>query len=73
MAGGFGDPDLLRQSHGGRIRLHRPRLNVAIAAAAAVGAVLAVTLAYAHNLARLNWTPLPAASLAALDRCDGNL
>src|SRR6185295_18011284 len=56
-----------------RPTVHRPRLNLAIAATAAIAAVLTVTLAYAYNLSRLNWTPLPAASLAALDRCDGNL
>ena len=54
-------------------RTHRPRLNTAIATAAAAGAALSVTLAYSNNASRLNWTPLPAASLAALDRCDGNL
>jgi hypothetical protein len=51
----------------------RQIMNVAIAGVATIGAVLTVTLAYTHNAARLNWTPLPAGSLAALDRCDGNL
>jgi hypothetical protein len=64
-AEGFGKRDRPRQG--------RQIVNVAIAATATVAAVLTVTLAYATNAARLNWTPLPAASLAALDRCDGNL
>jgi hypothetical protein len=69
-----GRPDRLGQGRQDlRPIVQRPRLNVAIAAAATVGAVVTVTLAYANNMARLNWTPLPAASLAALDRCDGNL
>jgi hypothetical protein len=51
----------------------RPMLNVAIAALALVVAAMSVTLAYATGLPRLNWTPLPAASLAALDGCEGNL
>ncbi len=54
-------------------RVSRHRINFAIAATAAIAAVLTVTLAYANNAARLKWTPLPAASLAALDRCDGNM
>jgi hypothetical protein len=61
------------RSFQGRQKDQRPRLNVAIAAVATVAAVLTVALAYANNAARLNWTPLPAASLAALDRCDGNM
>jgi hypothetical protein len=51
----------------------RPRLNAAIAAAAAVIAAVVVAGAYRARLARFNWSPLPAASLAALDRCEGNL
>jgi hypothetical protein len=54
-------------------RREHPRVNVAIAAAAVVIAVATVSSAYAKGVRRLNWTPLPAASLAALDRCDGNL
>jgi hypothetical protein len=72
-AAGSGEPEDSNDPERGAPRLHRPRLNVAIAAAAAVAAIATVTVAYANNLARLNWTPLPAASLAALDRCNGNL
>jgi len=51
----------------------RPRLNAALAAAAAAIAAVGVAFAYQSRLPRLNWTPLPAASIAALDRCDGNV
>jgi hypothetical protein len=52
---------------------YRPRLNAALAAAAAAIAALAVGGAYRSRLAHFNWSPLPAASIAALDRCDGNV
>jgi hypothetical protein len=72
------DPALQpRSSHvsrdGGRAGRENPRTNAAIAAFAAAAAVISVALAYTMSLPRLNWTPLPAASLAALDRCNGNL
>ena len=51
----------------------RPRLNAALAAAAAIIAAIVVAGAYRARLAHFNWSPLPAASLAALDRCEGNL
>jgi hypothetical protein len=51
----------------------RPGLNLVLAAAAAAIAALAVGGAYQSRLARFNWSPLPAASIAALDRCDGNV
>jgi hypothetical protein len=51
----------------------RPALNAAIAASAFVLATIVVAAAYIARVPRLNWTPLPAASLAALDRCDGNM
>jgi hypothetical protein len=54
-------------------RRQRPRLNAGLAAAAAAIAAIAVAGAYKSRLARFNWTPLPVASLAALDRCDGNV
>lgn len=60
-------------SGAGRRPQGRHMVNFAIASVATVAAVLTVTLAYANNAARLKWTPLPAASLAALDLCDGNL
>jgi hypothetical protein len=54
-------------------RRQRPRLNAALAAAAAAMAAIAVAGAYNSRLPRFNWTPLPAASLTALDRCEGNI
>jgi hypothetical protein len=51
----------------------RARVNAALAVAAATIAAIAVAGAYKTRLARFNWTPLPAGSLAALDRCDGNV
>jgi hypothetical protein len=51
----------------------RHRLNAVVAAAAAAIAALAVGGAYRSRLPRFNWSPLPAASIAALDRCDGNV
>jgi hypothetical protein len=51
----------------------RPRLNFAFAVAAAALAAVAVAGAYHARLARFNWVPLPPASIAALDRCEGNL
>ena len=50
-----------------------PWVNCGIAAAAAVVAAIVVTSAYASRAARFHWTPLPAASIAALDGCRGNL
>jgi hypothetical protein len=47
--------------------------NCGIAAAAAVVAAIVVASAYAGHAARFHWTPLPAASIAALDGCPGNL
>lgn len=51
----------------------RPWLNCGMATAAAVVAAIVVTSAYASRLARFHWTPLPAASIAALDGCRGNI
>ena len=51
----------------------RPRLNAALAATAAILTVCAPAVAYATGAAHLAWTPLPPASLAALETCRGNL
>jgi len=51
----------------------RPRLNIALAGAAAVAGTIAVAVAYTRGAAHLAWTPLPRASLSALDACPGNL
>ena len=52
---------------------HHPWLNCGIATAAVVLAVSVVTSAYVSRLARFQWTPLPAASIAALNGCEGNV
>jgi hypothetical protein len=51
----------------------RPWLNCAIATAAALVAATVVTSAYAMRPVRLHWTPLPAASITALNGCHGNI
>src|SRR6266851_3140319 len=51
----------------------RPRLNLALTACASVAAVTTLFVAYAGGASHLAWTPLPPASLAALDACPGNL
>jgi hypothetical protein len=50
-----------------------PWVNCGIAAAAAMVAAIVVASAYASRAARFHWTPLPAASITALDGCRGNL
>ncbi|HKB11000.1 MAG TPA: hypothetical protein VKD69_10110 [Vicinamibacterales bacterium] len=50
-----------------------PRANLAIAAVAATAAVAIVVASYAQRAPHLNWQPLPARSIAALDGCRGNL
>ena len=55
------------------ISRERPRLNAAIAGAAAAAAAAAVWSAYESRPARFNWSPLPVASVSALDRCQGNV
>jgi hypothetical protein len=55
------------------ISRERPRLNAAMAGAAAAIAALAVAGAYKSRLARFNWSPLPPASVSALHRCQGNV
>jgi hypothetical protein len=52
---------------------HRPWLNGSIATAAVVLAAIVVTSAYVSRLARFHWTPLPAASIDALNGCHGNV
>jgi hypothetical protein len=51
----------------------RPRLNLALTVCASAGAVATLVVAYAGSASHLAWTPLPPASLAALDACPGNL
>jgi hypothetical protein len=50
-----------------------PGVNLALAGAACAAAAVAIGAAYAIGAAHLAWTPLPRASLAALDACPGNL
>lgn len=54
-------------------RVEHPWLNAALAAGAFAAAAVALVVAYATGAAHLGWTPLPRASLAALDACPGNL
>jgi len=54
-------------------RIERPRFNAALAAGACAAAVIALVVSYAHGASHLAWTPLPSASIAALDGCPGNL
>src|SRR5258708_12561146 len=56
-----------------RTRTPRPRLNLALTACASIAAVLTLFVAYSGGASHLAWTPLPPASLAALDACPGNL
>jgi hypothetical protein len=63
----------VRHAAASATRAERTRLNAVLAVAAATLALVAVAGAYRHRLPRLNWMPLPAASLTALDRCQGNV
>jgi hypothetical protein len=51
----------------------RPWLNCGMAIAGAIVAAIVVTSAYVSRLARFHWTPLPAASITALNGCEGNI
>src|SRR5262249_53538423 len=51
----------------------RPRLNAALATAAVILAVTTPTIAYSTGSPHLAWTPLPQASIDALEACRGNL
>ena len=51
----------------------RPRLNFALATTAVMLAITTPTIAYSTGAAHLAWTPLPPASIAALETCRGNL
>jgi hypothetical protein len=56
-----------------RRAIEHPRFNASVAALAGAAAVVALAVAYWTGAPHLAWTPLPGASLAALDRCPGNL
>ena len=56
-----------------RRAVEHPGLNVALAGGACAAAVVAITVAYATGASHLAWSPLPRASLTALDACSGNL
>src|SRR5262249_40883452 len=51
----------------------RPRLNLALATAAVILAITTPAIAYSTSVGHLAWTPLPPASIAALNSCRGNL
>ena len=51
----------------------RPALNAAITAVAATIAIATVASAYVLRIGHLGWAPLPAASIAKLNECRGNV
>ena len=51
----------------------RPRLNLALATGALLLAISTPVVAYSTGAAHLAWTPLPPASISALESCRGNL
>jgi hypothetical protein len=51
----------------------RHLLNLSVTLAAAVAVAATIGWAYAHEIPRLRWTPVPAPALAALRQCPGNL
>lgn len=53
--------------------VEHPAINLAALAGTASIAVLTIAMAFRQQIPRLGWTPLPAASLQALDRCPENL
>ena len=56
-----------------RVQQGRPVLNAGIAATALATVIVVVAWAYAREIPRLRWQPVPAHALAALDACPGNL
>lgn len=54
-------------------RRERPLLNAAIMSVASLTVVITIAYAYRFQIDRLRWTPLPQASLQALQRCPDNL
>jgi hypothetical protein len=49
------------------------RVNAVLAAVAAAFVATAIAVSYARGIEHLQWQPLPRQSIAALDRCRGNL
>ena len=56
-----------------RAQQERPLLNAAIATTALATVLVLVAWAYAREIPRLRWRPVPVNALAALDDCPGNL
>jgi hypothetical protein len=54
-------------------RRQRPLLNAAIMSVASLTVVITIAYAYRFQIDHLRWTPLPQASLQALQRCPDNL
>jgi hypothetical protein len=53
--------------------LRRPFFNLALMSAATAGVTLVIACAYWLQINHLRWTPLPPASLVALQQCPDNL
>jgi hypothetical protein len=56
-----------------RRRQNRPVLNLALMGFACLAAAIMIAAAYRLQIPHLQWTPLPKASLAALEGCPDNL
>jgi hypothetical protein len=56
-----------------RRRQHRPMLNLVLMTSAFLAVAIMIGSAYRLQIPHLRWTPLPQASLLALERCPDNL
>ena len=56
-----------------RARRERPMLNLGIVGASATAALLAVAVAWNREIPRLQWNPLPAGAIAAVESCPGRI
>jgi hypothetical protein len=63
----------IRSGAGSPARVERPLLNLAVLTTATVGVVATIVWAYANQIPKLRWTPVPAGALAALRECPDNL
>ena len=63
----------IRRPTDGTTQVERPLLNLALIATAALAVVVTIAWAYARQIPRLRWTPVPAGALVALRQCPDNL